>query len=144
MEQRFRDTYGQDFVLPDFTMNKILEVILSKCFNRSATKRLSFVARDLLLIALTGLTAKYTIPKLPNLVSQIMGWSVYGFIQGCFGTGVWVLAHECGHQAFSPSRKLNDTDCWMDLTLVSSRTVFLMANYSSETSQSKQVTCRRM
>lgn len=113
MEQRLRNTYGQDFTLPDFTMNEILEVIPSKCFTRSAAKGLGYVTRDLLLIALTGLTAKYTIPKLPNLVSQILGWTMYGFIQGCLGTGIWVLAHECGHQAFSPSRKLNDTVGWI-------------------------------
>jgi omega-6 fatty acid desaturase / acyl-lipid omega-6 desaturase (Delta-12 desaturase) len=30
-----------------------------------------------------------------------------GCSQGCFMTGVWVLAHECGHQAFSPYKWLN-------------------------------------
>jgi len=38
---------------------------------------------------------------------------IYGFIQGLVGTGVWVLAHECGHQAFSSSRKLNDFIGWV-------------------------------
>lgn len=28
--------------------------------------------------------------------------------QGAFGTGVWVCAHECGHQAFSSSQAIND------------------------------------
>jgi len=37
----------------------------------------------------------------------------YGFLQGCFATGIWVLAHECGHQAFSCSRKLNDFIGWV-------------------------------
>lgn len=30
------------------------------------------------------------------------------YIQGCFMTGLWVLAHECGHQAFSPSEFINN------------------------------------
>jgi omega-6 fatty acid desaturase / acyl-lipid omega-6 desaturase (Delta-12 desaturase) len=37
----------------------------------------------------------------------------YGFVQGLAGTGVWVLAHECGHQAFSASRGLNDIVGWI-------------------------------
>ncbi len=28
--------------------------------------------------------------------------------QGTVMTGIWIIAHECGHQAFSPSRALNN------------------------------------
>ena len=108
-----KDTYGREFNLPDFTMKDILEAIPSECFNRSGVRGLSYVARDLLLIALTGLGAHYIIPRLPNTAFRFLGWMAYAFIQGCFGTGVWVLAHECGHQAFSPWRKLNDSVGWM-------------------------------
>jgi omega-6 fatty acid desaturase / acyl-lipid omega-6 desaturase (Delta-12 desaturase) len=34
-------------------------------------------------------------------------------VQGLFGTGLWVLAHECGHQSFSTSKTLNDTVGWI-------------------------------
>jgi omega-6 fatty acid desaturase (delta-12 desaturase) len=40
-------------------------------------------------------------------------WAAYTFVQGLFGTGLWVLAHECGHQSFSPSKVLNDTVGWI-------------------------------
>jgi omega-6 fatty acid desaturase / acyl-lipid omega-6 desaturase (Delta-12 desaturase) len=108
-----KDTYGREFNLPDFTMNDILESIPAECFNRSAIKGLSYVARDLVLIVLIGLTAHYTIPNLPTSALRFTAWMVYGFVQGLVGTGVWVLAHECGHQAFSPSRKLNDFVGWV-------------------------------
>jgi len=111
--QEFRDTYGNEFLLPDFTMKQILESIPAGCFHRSAIRGLSYVLRDLLLIASTCLAAQYTIPKLPTLGLRILGWMTYGFIQGCFATGIWVLAHECGHQAFSCSRKLNDFVGWV-------------------------------
>jgi omega-6 fatty acid desaturase / acyl-lipid omega-6 desaturase (Delta-12 desaturase) len=94
-------------------MNDILEAIPSECFNRSAARSFSYVARDLVLIALWGFTAHYTIPLLPNSAFRFIGWMVYGFVQGLFGTGIWVLAHECGHQAFSPSRTLNDSVGWV-------------------------------
>ncbi|RNF27417.1 putative fatty acid desaturase [Trypanosoma conorhini] len=35
-------------------------------------------------------------------------WSVFWFVQGLNGTALWVVAHECGHQAFSPLRRVND------------------------------------
>ncbi|RNE98269.1 oleate desaturase [Trypanosoma rangeli] len=35
-------------------------------------------------------------------------WGVFWFVQGLNGTALWVLAHECGHQAFSPLKSLND------------------------------------
>jgi omega-6 fatty acid desaturase / acyl-lipid omega-6 desaturase (Delta-12 desaturase) len=107
------DTYGREFNLPDFSMNDILEAIPCECFERSAVRGLGYVARDLILITLTGLTAHYTIPLLANAPLRFLGWMVYGFVQGLIGTGVWVLAHECGHQAFSPWRKLNDSVGWV-------------------------------
>lgn len=32
----------------------------------------------------------------------------YGFCQGCVGVGLWILAHECGHGAFSLYPRAND------------------------------------
>lgn len=94
-------------------MNDILEAIPAECFNRSAVRGLGYVARDLVLIGLVGLTAYYTIPLLPNPTLRFLAWMLYGFVNGLVGTGVWVLAHECGHQAFSPWRKLNDSVGWV-------------------------------
>jgi omega-6 fatty acid desaturase / acyl-lipid omega-6 desaturase (Delta-12 desaturase) len=107
------DTYGREFSLPDFTMNDILEAIPSECFKRSAVKGLSYVFRDLVLIVLIAATAHYGIPSLPTSTLRFAAWMFYGFVQGLVGTGVWVLAHECGHQAFSSSRRLNDIVGWV-------------------------------
>jgi len=35
--------------------------------------------------------------------------NVYGFCQGVVWTGLWIIAHDCGHSAFSTSGVLNDT-----------------------------------
>lgn len=40
-------------------------------------------------------------------------WSVYGFAAGLVATGLWVIAHECGHQAFSESKTINNTVGWI-------------------------------
>jgi len=47
------------------------------------------------------------------VVLRTLLWAFYSIIQGLFGTGIWVLAHECGHQSFSSSKKLNDTVGWI-------------------------------
>jgi omega-6 fatty acid desaturase (delta-12 desaturase) len=41
-------------------------------------------------------------------LAWFLGWNLYAFWQGCILTGHWVLAHECGHGAFSPSQTFND------------------------------------
>jgi len=41
-----------------------------------------------------------------------MFWNAYWFVQGAFMTGVWVIAHECGHQSFSKWKLVNDTVGW--------------------------------
>ena len=58
--------------------------------------------------------------QLLNLTSQgtrslvrFVLWALYGFFQGLVFTGVWVVAHECGHQAFSPSKSVNNTVGWI-------------------------------
>ncbi|KAK0947752.1 hypothetical protein LTR91_027110, partial [Friedmanniomyces endolithicus] len=48
----------------------------------------------------------------PSYALRATLWAGYTIIQGIFGTGLWVLAHECGHQSFSPSKTLNDSVGW--------------------------------
>jgi omega-6 fatty acid desaturase (delta-12 desaturase) len=55
----------------------------------------------------------YVTPEyIPSKAVRAGLWAVYTFVQGLFGTGLWVLAHECGHQSFSPSKVFNDTVGW--------------------------------
>ena len=39
-------------------------------------------------------------------------WALYGFWAGLFATGLWVVGHEAGHQAFSDSKAINNTVGW--------------------------------
>ena len=40
-------------------------------------------------------------------------WAFYTFFTGLFATGLWVIAHECGHQAFSDSKTINNAVGWV-------------------------------
>lgn len=109
------DTYGNAFEIPDYTINEIHKAIPKHCFERSAATGLYYVARDIVSLATTFyLTNKYLTPEnVPSTAVRAGLWALYTFVQGLFGTGLWVLAHECGHQSFSPSKTLNDTVGWI-------------------------------
>ncbi|KAI1437588.1 fatty acid desaturase-domain-containing protein [Xylaria sp. CBS 124048] len=109
------DTYGNEFQLPDYTIKDIRDAIPKHCYERSAVKSLGYVARDIACLGTTFyLSHTYVTPEyIPFTPARAFLWAVYTVLQGLFGTGLWVLAHECGHQAFSPSKVLNDTVGWV-------------------------------
>ena len=84
------------------------------CFERSAATGLYYVARDVVSLATTFYLFNHFVT--PEYISstplRASLWFLYTVVQGLFGTGLWVLAHECGHQSFSPSKVLNDTVGW--------------------------------
>ncbi|KAJ5247253.1 hypothetical protein N7468_002236 [Penicillium chermesinum] len=109
------DTYGNEFKIPDFTIKQIRDAIPAHCFHRSAITSLYYVFRDVAVLgSVFYLFHNYVTPEtVPSFPARVALWGLYTVIQGLFGTGVWVLAHECGHQAFSPSKVLNDTVGWI-------------------------------
>jgi hypothetical protein len=40
-------------------------------------------------------------------------WALYTAAAGLVATGLWVIAHECGHQAFSESKAINNAVGWV-------------------------------
>lgn len=105
------DTYGNEFELPDFTINDIRNAIPKHCYERSGFRGLCYVFRDIASLAFTFyIFNRFVSPEyIPSTITRTLLWALYTVIQGLFGTGLWVLAHECGHQSFSPSKVLNDT-----------------------------------
>ncbi|KAI9803489.1 MAG: Oleate hydroxylase fah12 [Sarcosagium campestre] len=109
------DTLGNEFEIPDYTIKQIRDAIPAHCFERSGARGLAYVARDIALLATTFyLFNTFVTPaNIPSTPVRAALWAGYTFVQGLFGTGLWVLAHECGHQSFSPSKILNDTVGWI-------------------------------
>ncbi len=46
-------------------------------------------------------------PALPSFAPFLL-WPLYWAAQGCVLTGLWVIAHECGHRAFSDNVEFGD------------------------------------
>jgi len=109
------DTYGNEFNIPDYTIKQIRDAIPAHCFERSGARGLAYVARDVASLAATFYIFHncVTPENISSAAARAALWGVYTFVQGLFGTGLWVLAHECGHQSFSPSKTLNDTVGWV-------------------------------
>lgn len=114
-QSKMLDTYGNEFELPDYTIKDIRDAIPRHCYERSAVKGLYYVGRDCALMAITFyIFHNYVTPEtVPSMPLRVVLWTLYTVLQGLFGTGLWVLAHECGHQAFSTSKVLNDTVGWI-------------------------------
>jgi omega-6 fatty acid desaturase (delta-12 desaturase) len=114
-KSKMLDTYGNEFKIPDYTIKQIRDAIPAHCYERSAATSLYYVFRDIAILAAVFYAFhNYVTPEtIPSLPARVVLWTIYTVVQGMVGTGVWVLAHECGHQAFSPSKVLNDTVGWI-------------------------------
>lgn len=109
------DTYGNTFEIPDYTIKDIRDAIPAHCFERSGLRGMGYVLRDAACLATTFyLFHNYVTPEIvPSTIARTALWTLYTVLQGLFGTGLWVLAHECGHQSFSPSKTFNDSVGWV-------------------------------
>ncbi|XVF07357.1 hypothetical protein REPUB_Repub06bG0131300 [Reevesia pubescens] len=93
---------------PPFTLSQVKRAIPPHCFQRSVLRSFSYLVYDLILASLFYYVATNYIHQLPQPLSYV-AWTLYWAIQGSVLTGVWVIAHECGHHAFSDYQWLDDT-----------------------------------
>lgn len=110
----------------DLTIQAIRKQLPDKYFQRSLFRSSAYLIRDLIQVVVTAyVMVQYGVPFLnaipgtlsylpPSLVGPIhfliktVVWNIFWFVQGLNAVGLWVLAHECGHQAFSPYKAVND------------------------------------
>jgi len=92
---------------PPFTIKELRDSVPSHLFKRSALISSLYLIMDLVVTGILFFLATYLI-YLPIWLQMIL-WPIYWVIQGIFMTGIWVIAHECGHQAFSDWKIVNDT-----------------------------------
>ncbi|CAM8952639.1 unnamed protein product [Rhodiola kirilowii] len=84
---------------PPFKINDIRAAIPKHCWVKDSWKYLSFVANDIIVVAVLAAIAAY----FDNWVL----WPVYWVAQGTMFWALFVLGHDCGHGSFSDSTTLN-------------------------------------
>ncbi|EAQ88866.1 hypothetical protein CHGG_05485 [Chaetomium globosum CBS 148.51] len=90
----------------------IRDAIPAHCFVPSTWRSLGYVFRDVSMAAALGWAAFTYISQIEDFTWRTAVWIVYGYLQGLVCTGIWILAHEAGHGAFSVHQKLNDVVGW--------------------------------
>lgn len=95
---------------PPFTVSTLRKAIPAHCFERSLITSFSYLGVDLLAVAaLYYASTFFGHAAIPAAVRWGLLWPAYWFLQGAVCTGLWVIAHECGHQAFSKYQTVNDS-----------------------------------
>lgn len=96
--------------IPD--VKTLKDAIPAKCFERSMLRSFSYVVRDLIVV-FSLFYAAVPLSRLdaPWFVTVPL-WALYSFVQGCFFTGLWILAHDCGHDSFSENLTVNAITGW--------------------------------
>ena len=81
---------------------EVRDAIPKHCFSRQTNRSLFYLCRTVviqILVVLLGISIPLTKEMIPL-------WIFYALLSGTTSMGLWVLAHECGHGAFSDNRKL--------------------------------------
>ncbi|KAK4138109.1 hypothetical protein BT67DRAFT_368896 [Trichocladium antarcticum] len=97
-------------VYPD--IQTIRDAIPAHCFVPSTLRSMGYVVRDITMAVALGWAALTYIPAIENNLYRAAAWIAYGYLQGLVLTGVWILAHEAGHGAFSVHDRFNNVVGW--------------------------------
>ncbi|KAL3321369.1 hypothetical protein AABB24_039142 [Solanum stoloniferum] len=90
---------------PPFIIGDIKKVIPPHCFQPSLVRSFSYLIQDLMLVSVSYYIASTYFHILPSMLA----WPIYWIVVGCVCTGIWFIAHECSHNAFSKYKWINDT-----------------------------------
>ncbi|KNC96242.1 uncharacterized protein SPPG_08396 [Spizellomyces punctatus DAOM BR117] len=99
--------FANAWTKPTFTLKDVRDAVPAHCFKRDTARSFTYVYRDVAMM-LVVFAAATQISLLPTW-AQYIAWPVYWIAQGIVCTGIWVIAHECGHQAFSEKAWINNS-----------------------------------
>ena len=87
------------------SMREFQSVIPEHCFNCDTRISMGYLLQSILIQAVViaiGLRIPFTQQMIPI-------WIIYSLVSGTTAMGFWVIAHECGHGAFSKNKILETT-----------------------------------
>lgn len=89
------------------TKRSLRECIPPEHFHRSYTRSIGHLVWDIAEVVAAACVVIFASKTVPWFFVPFV-WAVYWFYQGLTFTGLWVIAHECGHGGFTDSRLVND------------------------------------
>jgi omega-6 fatty acid desaturase (delta-12 desaturase) len=106
----FSGLKGQSLSLTEFPKaNELRSVIPADCFEPETAKSLGYLSVSMAgTAACTALGIQMLSVLPPDNILTWPIWAAYSTVTGTVAMGLWVLAHECGHGAFSKNRALQD------------------------------------
>lgn len=95
----------------DFPKASAIKAFLPKAKYQPETKRsLGYLSVSTIGTAICTLIGVFSLRFFdPSNLLTLPFWTLYSLGTGTVAMGLWVLAHECGHGAFSKNKKLQDT-----------------------------------
>lgn len=88
------------------TRPEVFAAVPKHVYEKDDVKSMSYAIFSTALTVSLGLAAHIFIP-LKLAFAPV--WALYAVVTGTVATGCWVVAHECGHGAFSDNKTLQDT-----------------------------------
>ena len=85
---------------PPFTLADIRAAIPKHCWEKSTMRSMSYLFRDVAIVAALGIAA--------TKISHPLMWIPYWIAQGTMFWALFVVGHDAGHQSFSANKKVND------------------------------------
>ncbi|KKF95811.1 Delta(12) fatty acid desaturase [Ceratocystis platani] len=100
------------------TVDELRSIVPPHCFKPKVWISMSYLIKDLTMFFTLMWAAQKYIPGLENQYLRWGAWAAYGYVNGLIGTGLWILAHECGHGAFSLHPRFNNIIGWATHSLL--------------------------
>ena len=88
--------------------NEIRSVIPKDCFEPETAISMGYLGVSAAGTTLCTLIGVNMLNVIPATLATSPIWAAYAAVTGTVAMGLWVLAHECGHGAFSKNRNLQD------------------------------------
>lgn len=95
----------------DFPKAKDLRAVIPKdCFEADTKTSLKYLSVSVIGTTLCTMLGSRLLSVLsPTKIANLPFWMLYSTVTGTVAMGLWVLAHECGHNAFSKNKSIQDT-----------------------------------